>query len=287
MVVLVTGGAGLLGAELIKRLISKGYTARAFDLPTVDFWRVSGLEGVDIFKGDVTAFDDVKHAVKGVEAIFHLAAILPPISEENRELTMRVNAGGTENILKALMEEAPHASLIFSSSVAVYGNTASEEPPISENHTLLAVDNYSESKIRSERLIRETGVNYTILRISGIVGAEFFELPDMLQYRADQRVEFIDRRDVAAALLSSLERKAARNGVLNIAGGKTWQMLGKNYTERICEVFDIPARREYSKDFTWFDWYDTFHSQAVLNYQHTRFDKFLSDLKKVVSQLYQ
>ncbi|MFQ6095440.1 MAG: hypothetical protein ACE5NN_04790, partial [Candidatus Bathyarchaeia archaeon] len=101
------------------------------------------------------------------------------------------------------------------------------------------------------------------------------------------RVEFIDRRDVAAALLSSLERNGARNKVFNIAGGKTWQMLGKNYTERICEVFDIPAEREYSRDFTWLDWYDTSHSQAVLNYQHIPFDNFLSDLKKVVLQYYQ
>jgi len=287
VVVLVTGGAGLLGAELIKRLVSKGYTARAFDLPTVDFWRVDGLERVETFKGDVTSFKDVRDAVKGAEAVFHLAAILPPICEENRELTMRVNIGGTENLLKAVKDEASEAPFIFSSSVAVYGNTASEEPPISENHVLSAVDNYSESKIRCEELIRRAGVTYTILRISGIVGAELFELPDVLQYRADQRVEFIDRRDVATALLASLERDEARNQVFNIAGGKTWQMLGKNYIESVCKVFDISADREYSKEFTWLDWYGTSRSQAILNYQHIPFDKFLSDLKRVVLQLYQ
>jgi len=287
MAVLVTGGAGLLGAELIKRLISKGYTARAFDLPTVDFWRIDELEGVKTFKGDVTSFEEVREAVKGVEAVFHLAAILPPLCERNRELTMRVNVGGTENLLKATREEASDAPFIFSSSVAVYGKTAGEEPPISENHVLSAIDNYSESKIRCEELIRRAGVTYTILRVSGIVGAELFELPDVLQYRADQRVEFIDRRDVATALLSSFERDEARNQVLNIAGGKTWQMLGRNYIESICKVFDIPADREYSKEFTWLDWYDTSCSQAILNYQHTSFDSFLSDLKRVVLQLYQ
>ncbi len=286
MVVLVTGGAGLLGAELIEKLVSKGYAVRAFDLPTVDFWRINGLEGVEIFKGDVTAFDDVKKAVNGVDAVFHLAAILPPLCEKNRELTMCVNVGGTENLLKAIREEAPRALFIFASSVAVYGITASEEPPISENHALSAIDNYSESKMRCEKLIREASVTYTILRISGIVGAEFFELPDVLQYRADQRVEFVDRRDAATALLSSLERSEARKGVLNIAGGKTWQMLGKNYIEKICEVFEIPAERRYSEEFTWLDWYDTSHSQAILNYQCTLFDNFLSDLKRIVLQLY-
>jgi len=286
MVVLVTGGAGLLGAELIKKLFSKDYAVRAFDLPTVDFWRVDGLEGVEIFKGDVTSFDDVKGAIKGVEAVFHLAAILPPTCEKNRELTMHVNVGGTEVLLKAVKEEAPRAPFIFASSVAVYGITATEEPPISESHLLSVIDNYSESKIRCEKLIREACVTYEILRISGIVGAEFFELPNVLQYRADQRVEFIDRRDVATAFLSALERDEAKNRVFNIAGGKTWHMLGKRYTEKICEVFEIPADREYSKEFTWLDWYDTSYSQAILNYQYTPFDNFLSDLKKVVSQLY-
>jgi len=287
MIVLVTGGAGLLGTELIKKLVSKGYAVRAFDLPTADFCRVNETEEVEVFKGDVTALGDVKEAVKRVEAVFHLAAILPPLCEKNRGLTMHVNVGGTENLLKAIRTEAPRASFIFSSSVAVYGKTANEEPPVSENHAVSVIDNYSESKIKSEKLIREAGVTYTILRISGIVGAEFFELPDVLQYRTDQRVEFIDRRDVAAALLYSLERDEARNKVFNIAGGKTWQTLGKNYTERICEIFDIPFDREYSKEFTWLDWYDTSRSQAFLRYQGTPFDVFLSDLKKAILQLYQ
>lgn len=286
MVVLVTGGAGLLGAELIKRLIGKGYTARAFDLPTADFWRVNALEGVEIFKGDVTAIGDVKKAVKGVEAVFHLAAILPPKSEKNRGLTMRVNVCGTENIVKAMKKEASREPLIFPSSVAVYGITANEEPPVSKNHPLKAIDNYSESKIRCEKLITGAELNFTILRISGIVGAEFFELPDVLQYRPDQRVEFIDRRDVASALIASLEKNRARNQVFNIAGGKTWQMLGMNYTEKICHAFDLTADRDYSKEFTWFDWYNTSHSQAVLNHQRIPFKNFFNDLREIVSQLY-
>jgi len=199
MVVLVTGGAGLLGEELIKRLVMKGHSVRAFDLPTVDFWRIEGLDKVTIFKGDVTDSDDVKEAVKGVDAVFHLAAIMPPTCEKNRELTMRVNVGGTENLLRAVKDEVPETSFIFPSSVAVYGNTASEEPPISENHALSPLDYYSESKMIGEDLIQDAGVTHTILRISGIVGAEFFELPDVLQYKADQRIEFVDRRDAAIA----------------------------------------------------------------------------------------
>jgi len=75
--------------------------------------------------------------------------------------------------------------------------------------------------------------------------------------------------------------------MFNIAGGETWQMLGREYIEKICKIFSIPPDREYSKEFTWLDWYDTIRSQAVLDYQHVSSHDFLSDLKKAVTQLYE
>ena len=97
MRVLVTGGAGLLGTELIKKLVIRGHYVRAFDLPNVDFWRVEELKEVEVFRGDITALDNVRKAIEDVEAIFHLAAVLPPASEKNRELS--------ENEVNAVLEK--------------------------------------------------------------------------------------------------------------------------------------------------------------------------------------
>lgn len=284
MEILVTGGVGRLGVKLAERLVEKGYSVRIFDLPFLDFSEVSGLKNIEIFRGDITNSDSVRKAVRGVDGIFHLAAILPPGSERDRERTMRVNVGGTENLLEAIKERRD-VPVIIPSSVSVYGITAEEAPPIREDHHVVATDIYSESKIRCEELMKLRCASYTILRISGIAYVAFMELPDVLQFRADQRLEFIEGGDVVTALISSLEREEARNKVFNIAGGKTWQLRGEEYITRLCEALDIPSSgANYSKDYGFFDWYDTSRSRRVLNYQHTTFEEFLNKIRALMME---
>lgn len=285
MKILVTGGAGRLGVMLIEGLVKNGYNVRVFDLPFVDFSQISSLKNVEIVKGDVTNFDDVRNAVRGVDGVFHLAAILPPRSERDREWTMRINVGGTKNVLESIKEEKRGIPIIIPSSVSVYGITAVETPPIREDHPVVATDAYSESKIKCEELVKAQCDSYTILRISGISYVAFMELPDILQFRADQRVEFIESGDVVTALAASLERLEARNQVFNIAGGKTWQLRGREYIEKLCEAMDIPSSKaNYSRDYGFFDWYDTSRSQAVLDYQHATFENFINKIKALVEE---
>ena len=285
--VLITGGAGALGSELAKNLIEKGFEVRVFDLPNIDFYRVESLEGIEIFKGDVTEYSDVRDAVKGIDVVLHLAAILPPSSESNKDRTMKINGGGTMNIVEALELEARKPLLIFASSVCVYGIPSNDEQPISEEHAISKTDNYSESKIFCEQLIRNSDVRYIILRISGISVADFFEFPDILQFSADQRIEFVSREDVVTALVSCMERKDALCDVFNIAGGKTWEMTGKEYISKICEIMAVPlADVKFAAKPTWFSWYNTSKGQATLNYQRTTFDRFLLDLKVAIDRAY-
>ncbi|MCH7746213.1 MAG: NAD-dependent epimerase/dehydratase family protein, partial [Chloroflexi bacterium] len=100
--VLITGGAGSVGRQLIARLREAGRPVRVFDLPFMDFSGLEDDDGIDIVKGDITNADDVAKGVEGVSAVVHLAALLPPNSERDRERTFAVNVGGTESIVKAL-----------------------------------------------------------------------------------------------------------------------------------------------------------------------------------------
>ncbi len=88
--------------------------------------------------GDGADGKQVAEAIKGIDAVIHLAALLPPRSESNRELTMRVNGKGTAKIVEAIGSTG--ASLIFASSVATYGITAMEEPPVLHSHPIQAHD---------------------------------------------------------------------------------------------------------------------------------------------------
>ena len=88
MNVLVTGGAGRLGSKLLKLFVSGGHNVVAFDLPEAFCNNRGNLDGVESFKGSVTDPEVVKDVCKDVEVVVHLAAILPPMSERNRRLTL-------------------------------------------------------------------------------------------------------------------------------------------------------------------------------------------------------
>ena len=128
--ILVTGGAGGVGREVTALLVSRGHRVRVFDLPGCDFRPFEGMAQVQIVKGDIRDRDMLGRAVSDVDVVIHLAALLPPVSEREREATMAVNVGGTANVVEALERKSPGASLVFSSSVCVYGDTSAAVPTI-------------------------------------------------------------------------------------------------------------------------------------------------------------
>jgi len=280
--VLVTGGAGRLGSEVVRLIASRGDSAVAFDLPQAYWGAVRGVPGVEALPGDVTDKRQVSEAIGGADAVIHLAALLPPRSEANRELTMRVNVEGTSNIVESLGKTG--APLVFASSIATYGVSAKDQTPIRESHRLQAHDLYSESKIEAERLLGDSGVDQVTLRIAPIAVADLVELPETVPYRGDQRVEHIYVEDAAAALFSALDDGRASGGTFNIAGGPTWQMTGAEYIERFYDALGVEVEPNFSKCYTAVDWYDT--SRGIfLGYQRLTFNGFLEKLRVMGEQL--
>lgn len=278
MRVLITGGAGNLGRRLAQLFVEDGHQARVFDLPQVDYSFFDGMRGIEIAKGDIRDRETVGKAVKGVDIILHLAALIPPASERNRAFTIAINVGGTENLLEAGREAGAH--FVLASSVATYGDTTGEEPPVRVSHPQATLDIYSESKILSEGAVKESGLPYTILRIAPISIPEPMDPPDAWPYKATQRVEFVNRDDVADALFACAGSREARGKTLNIAGGTSWQLLGRDYVSSICDAMGIEDEQLFADEPGWFDWYDTTESQALLSYQNTPFHLFVARLRE-------
>jgi UDP-glucose 4-epimerase len=269
MTILVTGGAGRLGYWTASQLTEAGYSVKAFDLPHVNWSHIEPLTRTTIFRGDITDPESVEKACRGAEAVVHLAAVLPPVSEASRELTQRVNVQGTLNVLEASPPEIP---IVFVSSIATYGVTHSETPPIEETHPQQAHDNYSESKIMAEEAVKESGHPYSILRLAPISVADVLELPDEVAYRADQRVEFILVGDAAQAIVGCLDEGPGER-VYNVAGGPSWQMRGEEYLTRFYGALGVEVEPVYPQSYTAVDWYDTSRSRH-LGYQRTSFNTF-------------
>ena len=278
--ILITGGAGRLGYEVVKLLLQNGEEVRVFDLPGVNWAYLETLSKVDLFKGDITDPGQVSHACTGVEAVIHLAAIMPPRSESNWELTSRVNIEGTKNVLSALRNGVP---VVFASSISTYGVTATEEHIINEQHPLTAHDNYSRSKILGETAVAESGNPYTNLRIAPITIADLIELPAIIPYKSEQKVEFVFVEDAAHAIKAALNFVDEKE-TFNIAGGESWQMHGEEYIDRFYKALGVEVNPKFSDVFTAVDWYDTGKSRRFY-YQRTSFNH-LEERLKVLGEEY-
>jgi nucleoside-diphosphate-sugar epimerase len=238
--VLITGGAGGVGRILVSRLRQDGRAVRVFDLPSMNYAGLEGVSGIEVFKGDITNADTVRQAVEGIDAVIHLAAILPPVSERDRATTFAVNVDGTTHIVRALESLAPHAVLVFSSSVSTYGDTMHEAPPIRVMHPQRAIDAYADSKIAGEQVLRTSQATWVILRIAGIAVPAFQEPPAVWPFMPEQRVELVHRDDAVTAIYHATTSPEVHSKILNIAGGQTWQMAGCHYVERLYELMGVP-----------------------------------------------
>jgi nucleoside-diphosphate-sugar epimerase len=280
----VTGGAGRLGANTAFGLREQGHLVRVMDIEAAEFSFFEDEDGFEVIKGDIRDAGLMKKAAKGCSTVFHLAAILPPVSENDRSLTMAVNVDGTKVVIDAC-REAGSIPLIVSSSVSTYGDTQGEEPPVRVDHPQSALNIYPESKIEAEKLLREAGIPYVILRIAGIAVPAFLDPPEPWPFMPSQRVEFVALNDLVRAMANLVDNAAALGKTFNLAGGKSWQMTGEEYARRYCETLEISfdAQTYYDKP-GWLDWYDTEQSQAILKYQNTSFDDFHAMLKSAMEE---
>lgn len=172
--VLVTGGAGYIGSIVTERLINHGHHAIAID--NLQSGHRHSIHPQAIFEeGDLLDAKWLKHLFTQhpVDAVFHLAAeSLIDVSVRDPGRFFRSNVWGGINLLDALVA-AGVKRLIISSTAAVYGEP--EHMPITEDHPLIPVNAYGESKLALERMLEwyrlAHGINYISLRYFNACGA--------------------------------------------------------------------------------------------------------------------
>src|ERR687886_2801066 len=119
--VLVTGGAGFIGANLVRALLERGDDVRVLDnFSTGNRANLADLD-VEIVEGELRSYERVHNAVRGVEVIFHQGALPSvPRSVHDPLTTSAVNVEGTLNVLLAARDEGVRR-VVFASSSSVYG----------------------------------------------------------------------------------------------------------------------------------------------------------------------
>lgn len=256
MKVLLTGAFGNIGSSTLDELLKQGHRVTCFDLPTKANIKKAKRLGnkIDMFWGDVRNRKDVADAVQGQDVVIHLAAIIPPRSEQDPEYAEQVNVSGTHNVVEALKASSNPVNLVFSSSVSVFGRKFSTPPPRTVDDPIEPSDNYSRHKILCEEMIRTSGLGWTILRFPAVPPLSNLEMdPIMFDIALHTRIEFLHTRDAGLALANAVTSEESRGKILLMGGGSDCQFEYCDYVGKTLEALGVgrmPCEAFSSEPFT-------------------------------------
>ncbi len=176
MKALVTGANGFLGSHLVDELLDDGkWDIRVLVRPNSDLRWLQGKPLEKVY-GDVTfEADELNSAVRGADVVFHVAGLTKALSKKDY---WEVNAGGTENLLKACLAVGdPSMKFVFVSSAGAQG-PAGRHSLCSERDTPKPVTEYGRSKLAAETIVQKykDRIDCRILRPGGIYGPRDMEL---------------------------------------------------------------------------------------------------------------
>ena len=122
MSVMVTGGTGFIGNRIIRKLLDRGEEVVCFDLAPPRANLEPYLDRIKIYSGDITQIPQLLEAINThqVHKIVHMAALLPPDTEDRPHLGMLVNIQGTNNVIE-VARWTNIQRVVYASSIAVYG----------------------------------------------------------------------------------------------------------------------------------------------------------------------
>ena len=241
--VLLTGSSGTVGYEVLRQLHrDKHVELTVFDVKNKKSARLFKpfASTTKIVFGDITKPEDVMKITPNQDVVIHLAAIIPPVADENPELAYRVNVNGTRLLVESLENVSPNAFLMYSSSISVYGDRVNT-PYIRVTDLLNPSigDEYAKTKIECEKIIQNSKLHWTIFRLSAIMGGHkitklMFHMP------LKTSMEICTPLDTARAFAHGIYKtKALEAKIFNLGGGEACQTSFQHFLERSFGIFGL------------------------------------------------
>jgi UDP-glucose 4-epimerase len=265
--VLVTGGAGFIGSNLVRALLERGDRVRVIDNFSTGHRAnlADVIAEIEIVEGELRSFERVHVATKGVEIVFHEGALPSvPRSVQDPLTTNAVNVEGTLNILLAA-RDADVRRVVFASSSSVYGNGL--ELPRRESQPTSPISPYAVSKLAAETYCTSVSRVYgdqleTIsLRYFNVFGprqdptsqyaavvprfisAVAAGKPLTIYGDGTQSRDFTFVANVVDANLLAADAEGVSGSIVNIATGR--QLSVNDLAETIGRILDLPVATEF------------------------------------------
>jgi UDP-glucose 4-epimerase len=234
--VLVTGGAGFVGATLVRRLVGGGHTVRVFDnYSTGDASYLAGVDA-ELVEGDIRDAEELDTALAGMDAVIHLAAAGSVVMSVQDPVTnFDVNVVGTFQVLDAARRAGVERMVQASTGGALIGDAT---PPVSELSLPKPISPYGASKLAGEgyayAFAQAYGLRTVALRFANVYGpwsarkqgamTLFFRAihagePIVIYGDGSSSRDYTHVDDIARALELALERDVPGGTVLHIASG--------------------------------------------------------------------
>jgi UDP-N-acetylglucosamine/UDP-N-acetyl-alpha-D-glucosaminouronate 4-epimerase len=268
MKVLVTGGGGFIGSNLVRALAERGDAVRVLDnFSTGNRANLAELaEDVEVVEGELRSYERVHAATRGVEVVFHQGALPSvPRSVQDPLTTSAVNVEGTLNVLLAARDEGIRR-VVFASSSSVYGN--SDELPRVETQNPDPISPYGVSKLAAERycvsFARVYPIETVALRYFNVFGpnqdptsqyaavvprfvtAIADERPVTVYGDGEQERDFTFVSNIVEANLLAAAAEGVSGRVLNVATGRGTSV--NELADTVGAVLGKDVEREYDSE---------------------------------------
>lgn len=286
MKILLTGATGNVGGHVLPLLLERGHDIRClvFDSKNersiFNQWKAKP----EVVWGDIQDERAVASAVAGVEAVIHLAAIIPPLTDQNPKLAYGVNVIGTRNLIRAAEQQPKPVRFIFTSTYDVYGNTQHLTPPRKVTLPVNPQEEYARHKVEAEQIVQTSTVTWCIFRLASAIPAEMTMKYQSMMFDVplSDRLEYIHPADAALGICNAVEHADVWGKVLHLGGGPRCQLYERDVVQGAFEAIGIGALPEeyFSTQSYYTDWLDTEESQRLLQYQRHTFDDHIAGLKK-------
>ena len=295
--VVVTGAFGRVGSRTVSHLLRAGHRVIAVDIKNPRSEGAAAVldKRVEVVWGNICDRDLWPELLPRTDAVVHLAAIIPPVVDQQPDLAIAVNQTATCQLVDAMEASDSAKRLIFASSMVVSGHEQHERtPPLRANEPTNPTDLYSKTKVAGEERIQKSTLRWSILRLAVVVPGELklndtTHMDAMFDASPDGRFEAVHEDDAGLAFANAVDCEEATGHILYIGGGGSCQTTVLDFYNRMLGAIGLGPMKVSSlrpgEPYFYGDWLDTEESQKLLQFQRHSIDDIITSMRRSVGPL--